>query len=367
MSKRANNEGSIVKLKSGNWRCQFMDGYKDDGRRNVLSFSAPTKSEVQQMLRDYWERKQKPEAAQIGEDMDFSAWAELWYKDYEDQVQASTYANYRFTLDHLIRQFRQRPLGSIRQIEINQFLNGLYRQGLSQSSVSKCKAMLIQIFDAAEENELILRNPARHAKASRRREDEEESAKDAFTEEELQRLMCELPDTLLGNSIRVLLVSGMRVQELLALRPEDIEPDGSAIHICHAVKMVKGCPSLGTPKSKRSRRTVPIAEDYRCYVLRLLEQGGKAFLWTSVKSESLLVGVGVFRRQYYKALREIGGVRLLTPHCTRHTYITRLQAKGVPMEIVARLVGHSEIRTTDGYTHTSLETLSQAVSTMNAN
>ena len=69
---------------------------------------------------------------------------------------------------------------------------------------------------------------------------------------------------------------------------------------------------------------------------------------------------------YYKTLETVPGVRKLTPHCCRHTYITRLQAKGVPMEFIARLAGHSDIMTTDGYAHTSLTTLAEAVSALDA-
>lgn len=75
--------------------------------------------------------------------------------------------------------------------------------------------------------------------------------------------------------------------------------------------------------------------------------------------------VGSFRRCFYTALKEVGGVRLLSPHCCRHTYVTQLQAKGVPLETIAALVGHSSIDTTMGYTHISMDTLMGAVSSLN--
>ena len=77
--------------------------------------------------------------------------------------------------------------------------------------------------------------------------------------------------------------------------------------------------------------------------------------------------MGSFRRRYYYAIGQIEGVRKLSPHCCRHTYVTRLQAKGVPIEIIAQLAGHSEIQTTTTYTHTSLETLSGAVAVLDKN
>ena len=88
--------------------------------------------------------------------------------------------------------------------------------------IRKCRAMLIQIFDAADSNGLVLRNPARKTKTVRSKQNGfrgEHKEKDAFTEREVTRLIGALPDDLLGNSIRTLLCSGMRVQELLVYSP----------------------------------------------------------------------------------------------------------------------------------------------------
>lgn len=361
-TKRSNGEGHYRKLKSGTWLGQIMDGYTSEGKKNVVSFTAPTKSEVQQKVAQFLTDKAAGRIS-LQKDMSFSRWADYWYSDYKSQVQESTYSGYQYTLKTLKAHFGDTPLSSIKQLHVNAFINQLLDQGFSRSKISKCKAMLIQIFDTAEENDLVLKNPARHAKTVRDITMVSES-KDAFRAEEVALLISDLPDSLLGHSIRTLLGSGMRVQELLALSPDDIEADGSVIHVNKAIKMVDGKPILGGPKSKRGKRDVPIPEQYRPYVKRLLVYGGKDFIWTSSR-ENKLYSVSTFRLQYYRALNAIPGVRKLSPHCCRHTYITRLQEAGVPMETIARLVGHSNITTTDGYTHTSDETLKNAVTSLN--
>ena len=362
MSRRSNQEGYFRKLPSGKWMGQLMDGYKPNGKKNIISVTAPTKAEAQQKLRQYLADK---ESGQVVHDvMSFEQWAEIWYKDYEGQVQPSTYSAYRYTLNSLINEFGSYKINEVKLIDVNRFLKNLNNKGFSRSLQTKCKAMLIQIFNAAEANDLILKNPALHAKCSRTWDLEEGKKKDSFTEEEVKLLMEELPDDLLGNSIRVMLISGIRTQELLALTPGDIEPDGSVIHITKAVKMVAGKAELGVPKSKRGFRDIPVPESYRKYAVSMREQGGRIYIWMAIRKENLLVAVGTFRRQYNKLMDSIPGVRRLTPHCCRHTYITRLQARGVPMEVIARLAGHSDINTTDGYTHTSLDTLAGAVSVL---
>ena len=45
------------------------------------------------------------------------------------------------------------------------------------------------------------------------------------------------------------------------------------------------------------------------------------------------------------------GVRPLTPHSCRHTFVSRLQAQGVPMETIQSLAGHAEMDMTEHYLH----------------
>lgn len=362
MNKRSNGEGCFRKLKSGTWRGQIMDGYRADGKRNIVSFTAPTKSEVQQKIRRYLADKAAG-LTTLSRSMSFSVWAEQWYQDYVTQVQPSTYSSYRYTLKLLKAFFDHMVLSEIKPQHINSFMTKLLKEGCSLSKISKCRSMLIQIFDAAENNGLILKNPARKAKAIRT-QSTEDTGKDAFSYEEVALLKKYLRDDLLGNSIRLLLGSGLRVQELLALRPEDIAEDGSEICVNKAIKMVDGKPTIGPPKSKRSCRTVPIPEDYRPYAVYLRTHGGKSYIWTSTR-KSLLYSVGTFRNKYYAALKRVPGVRKLGPHCCRHTYVTHLEANQVPLAEIARLVGHSTVSTTNRYLHISSETLERAVSTLN--
>lgn len=364
--KRSNGEGCIRKTKSGSWRGEIMDGYTPEGKRHIVRFTAKTRAGVLDKLRAY--RAEMESGARIDKKMCFSDWADTWYGDYKSEVQPSTYSGYQYTLKALKKGFGEQPLAEILPIHINRFLDKLSADGYSLSMIRKCRAMLIQIFDAADSNGLVLRNPARKTKTVRSKQNGfrgEHKEKDAFTEREVTRLMGALPDDLLGNSIRTLLCSGMRVQELLALRPEDISEDGSVIHVEYAVKMVNGVPQLGPPKSARSRRVIPIPEQFRPYVRYLREHSGAPYVWTC-PGEAPLYGIGSFRWRFYTALKNVGQVRPLSPHCCRHTYVTMLQAGGVPMETIAALTGHADIKTTEGYLHQSVPALAKAVEALNA-
>lgn len=364
--RRTHGDGNVKKLPSGKWRGQIMDGYKDDGKRNLISFTAKTKGEVLDKIRHYWQHKDDPPAP-ADVQTPFEEWADTWYADYKTQVQPSTYCNYQYTLKVLKNYFGKNPIEQIKPMDVNKFHEYLLSADLSKSYVTKCRAMLIQILDAAEANEIINSNPARKSKAIKvlpTIEEESENKKDAFTDEEQILLKAHLSDNMTGHTIKVMLGTGTRTQEVLALLPEDIAEDGSTISISKAIKMVGGVPTLGPPKSKKGKRIIPVPKDYRADALYLREHSGKPYIWTS-RRENGLFDVGSFRRRYYRAIKKIPGVRPLSPHCCRHTYISNLEKKGVPMEQIARLAGHFRISTTDGYVHADMATLANAVAVLN--
>ena len=361
--KRAKGEGSVHRLPSGSWQSQIMDGYTDEGKRHIVSFTAPSRAEALSKLREYLLNKEEIAAPEVPL---FEDYAQRWYEAYRSQVEESTYANYRYTLQLLNGAFGKLPLNEVKVAQVNQFVNGLAAKGYSSSQINKCRSMLIQILDVAEADDLVVKNYARRAFRTTKQLSKEKKthAKDAFSVEETERLLSDLPDTLLGNSIRLMLISGLRLQELLALTPRDIAEDGSWVRVDKAVKMVDGIPKLGDPKSYTSRRVIPIAPKYREIPLWLRENGGQAFLWCAPRRESLLYATYTVRRKYYQLLENYPDVRRLSPHCCRHTYVTLLQRQGVPMETIARLTGHTDIKTTGNYLHISDDTLASAVTAL---
>jgi len=362
--KRSDGTGCVRKRSNGTWRAEIMDGFTPDGKKNIIRFSGKSKGDVLDKIRAYHEDRDAGHC--INKDLTLSEWSDTWYADYKSQVQPSTYSGYRYTLALLKERLGSKALCEVLPIDINRMQDNLVSEGYSLSQISKCRAMLIQIFDSADDNGLVAKNPARKAKVIRDKGDvpsQRSQQKDAFTEEEVSIMRNKLPNDLLGNSILTMIDSGIRVQELLALTRDDIAEDGSSIEINKAIKTVDGRAVLGPPKSMSSNRIVPIPEICRKHVQFLREYGGKEFIWSKPGCNEHY-GVGSFRRRYYTALKNLEDVRLLSPHCCRHTYATRLQAKGVPLELIAKLAGHANITTTQGYTHTTNETLLKAVSVL---
>lgn len=138
-----------------------------------------------------------------------------------------------------------------------------------------------------------------------------------------------------------LLNTGLRVSELCDLRLDDVK-NGVV-----TVRWGKG----------GKRREVPLNGQAQAAIEEWLK-------FRSDDSDYIFVTKGRMRRQLVQFhLSELGrklGFRL-TPHLLRHTFGKRLADKQIPLDRIAKLMGHSDINTTAIYTMPSLEDLRQAV------
>ena len=304
-SKRSHGEGTLRHRSDGRWELRMMDGYQKDGSPRFKTFYGKTQKEVKLKLKEYQDALIS--GVQLDTILYFEDWADTWFEGHRDNIAPTTQESYKYCLKMLKEGFYHRPLTVIRPIDIENFLKGMRRDGRSDSYISKARGMLYQIFQKAE------------------------------------------ADDRMGLSIRLLLGTGMRMQELLALEPQFIEEDGSVIHIRQAVKVVKGTVSIGSPKSKDSIRDIPVPLNVRPCAIKLRDTTDQ-FIWESPKT-GLPCNPTHFRDVFRKSLEEAGDVRLLTPHSCRHTYVSQMQALGVDIQTIQSIVGHADTEMTEHYLH----------------
>jgi hypothetical protein len=84
------------------------------------------------------------------------------------KISPTTQENYRYTLRILTGYFGRRHLNSIKPYDIEAFMRKLRNDGRSDSYLAKCKALMFQIMNKAEGNDLIRKNPVRFAEKLRR-------------------------------------------------------------------------------------------------------------------------------------------------------------------------------------------------------
>ena len=355
MAKRENGAGSLRRKENGHWEIQIMDGFKSDGRRNIRSFTGKTQKEAKDK-RDEYIRK-RAMGMLTGKDIRFDEWADMWFEHHKENVKPTTAEGYKYTLRILKDHFGRRKLSDIKAMDIEQFLRQLRKEGRSDSALAQCRGMLFQIFKKAVANDYLMKNPVEYAEKMRK---SAPKRKEAFTADEVRYLMEILPEDKIGWSIRLLLATGMRGQELLALEPRHIAKDGTSITIEQALVRMKGSVAIGTPKSFDSYRTIPVPPMVQ-YCARLLRDTEDKFVWNSPKKADQPCNPSYFSDLFRKTLESMEGVRVLTPHCCRHTYVSQMQALGVSVETIQSIVGHADMDMTRHYLHVQENVRKEAV------
>ena len=150
--------------------------------------------------------------------------------------------------------------------------------------------------------------------------------------------------------LELLYATGMRVSELINLRLGDLQPEIGVIR----------CTGKGSKERliPVGRSALSAVENYlRRGRSHLSKPGSPDFLFLNVR------GWHMSRVGFWKILANCGrqaGIRMrLSPHLLRHTFATHLLERGADLRTVQTLLGHSDISTTQVYTHVLQERLQQ--------
>jgi integrase len=139
-------------------------------------------------------------------------------------------------------------------------------------------------------------------------------------------------------------MTGMRQGELLALRWMDV--DWTAHRIRVRRNLVRG--KFGTPKSKRSSRSIPLADEVGREIELLFQtsvyQSDEDLVFAHPHTGKPLDRSQLLKR--FKAALRRAGVREIRFHDLRHTFGTRMAAAGVPMRTLQEWMGHRDFKTT---------------------
>ena len=150
--------------------------------------------------------------------------------------------------------------------------------------------------------------------------------------------------------LETLYATGLRVSELVALKTFEANLDAGVVRV-----MGKGS----------KERLVPLGEESLDWIRRYLKEARMALL-RGRASDDLFVtarGAAMTRQMFWHLLRryaaQAGLKKPISPHTLRHAFATHLLNHGADLRVVQLLLGHSDISTTQIYTHVARERLKQ--------
>jgi integrase len=247
---------------------------------------------------------------------------------------------------HLVPYFGDRTLDQIGRREIQSFVSHMLRKGSSPKTTRHALSVLHSIFEFARREEWVVANPC--PLVDKPRIDDGDPDIHFLEPEEIEALLRGVPDDDLGRVERRMYLAaamtGMRQGELLALRWRDIDWPAQRVRIRR--NFVRG--EFGTPKSKRSSRSVPLADRLAGELDRLHQETpyrhDDDLVFAHPHTSKPIDRSRLLKR--FKAALKRGEVRPIRFHDLRHTFGTRMAAHGVPMRALQEMMGHRDFKTT---------------------
>lgn len=233
----------------------------------------------------------------------------------------------------------------ITQENLEKYLLHLKRKGLKPASRSRALYVMRSFFKYLHSSGIVAKNPAALIGNIKVQQKEREY----LTEDEVMELINAIDHKIIKAAVTFLYYTGLRISEMSNLKLSDVDIDEGI------VRVVAG-------KGNKDR-IVPINEKLKKILINYLESirprvDSQNFFATK---KTGMLSPQYVNRQIKEAVKNLGWKKRVSAHVLRHSYATALIKKDVNIVNVSKLLGHSSVKVTSVYTHTSIDDLKQAV------
>ena len=367
--RRGHNEGNIRQRTDGRWEVRLSAGidYKT-GKPRRTSTCCNTRQEAIAILQQQAHEVRTqgwrdPMSVTLGE------WYEYWLDTYmKDTVKQSTYASYRSYLNKHFCVLGKILLKKLEPHTLQEFYNYKFREeGLSPKTLRNYHMALHKCLQQAVKERLLIYNPCDAVTLP----SGEKPEISVFTNDQQRALVQASYRHRYGVFIRLDLCTGLRMGELLALKWEDIDFSTAQLHVRRTINRLAKYEShdgenkteivFGSPKTKNSRRTIPLTRTMADELIRWKQQQAqdKQRAGDKYTNEGFIVTneFGHYFEQktfkdYYDRLLKDADIGHFTFHALRHTFATRALERGMDYKTLSAILGHYSVAfTMDTYVH----------------
>jgi integrase len=268
-------------------------------------------------------------------------WAEEWVETRHD-LRITTRARLEISLSsQVLPRFGSTPLVKISNAAVRRWAADMLAEGLSPATVRKAVFALRQCLSAAVADNRLVMNPAADVPLP----SEQLKAPRFLTQSEVERLVEAMPDR-----YRALVLAGayagFRWGEAAGLTRRNVDVLRSRLRVVNTAVEVRGHVTLGQePKTRRSRRSVPVARS----VMRQFEEHLAAYVGPEPDALVFTAPRGgplarsLFARRVWQPAVARAGLSDVTFHGLRHSFVAILVAAGCNVREVSEWAGHNNV------------------------
>ena len=265
------------------------------------------------------------------------------------RVRPGTFEDYEGLLRrYVLPLLGDRRLTTITPLNVQDMIAALVKKGLSPRTIRYCHTVLSNALRQAVRWRYLQHNPAREVDLPKR----ERREMRAMSHEEVQRFLAAAAYSPHYVLFALLLATGLRPGEAVALKWSDFDGAADRIIVRRAASWGKGGVRLHEPKTSSSRRQVQLPKQQSSLLVRHRGTASDdAFIFPSRAGTPL--DVRNLASQYFKPiLRAAGLPSEFRLYDLRHTHATLLLLAGEHPKIVSERLGHASVMLTlDTYSH----------------
>lgn len=239
----------------------------------------------------------------------------------------------------------------IQRMHINYFIKDMHDKSYAPTSVTRKIAAIRGFFRWLSANEIISQDPSLEVELPKL----VKKLPKVMTVAEIENIISANLTPVEAVVMELLYGAGLRVSELANLELNNVELSSKYIR----------CVGKGSKE-----RIIPIGEKAKKSVLKYLKLRDIAVKKFKLDTKKLLIsenGKLMTRQDIYVFIRRQGELlqKHISPHTLRHSFATHMLENGADLRVVQELLGHSDVSTTQLYTHVSKKRLKEIYFSIN--